>query len=252
MCYYLQMYMYQYFTTMKTVQQKLRWPGVISVALLALMFTSCSKHDDDNNVQVSTSSLAVIDVSSTAPALDFYLDGAVVNASPINYGGGLIYFAVYSGTRHVAFNQTGSATVIAKDTATLKPGAAYTMVLSNLPTNPDVTLFRDSVYMPPTSDAAIRLINASPDAGNVDFALKGESLLGSNVAYRKATPFVPVAVSSQSDTVMIYKTGTNTVVQKVPITLQTGGVFTVYMYGFAAQSSASEKLTAGVLENAFY
>lgn len=244
--------MYNYFTTMKTVPQKLRWPGMImSIALLALMFSSCSKHND-NNVQAATSSLAVIDVSPTAPNLDFYLDGSMVNATPITYSGGLIYFTCYSGNRRAAFYQSGTNTLIASDTVTLKPSTAYTMLLSNLPSSPNVTLIRDSVYIPPSGQATIRLINASPDAGNVDYALKGRSLSGSNVAYRTATRFTPVNITATVDTVMIYQTGTSNVLQKVPITLQSAGVFTVYLYGFAGQSSDSEKLKASVMENAYF
>lgn len=242
--------MYIYFTIMKTVQQKLRWPGVItSVALLALMFSSCSKHNDNTPI-APTSSLAVIDVSPTAPNLDFYLDGKIVNASPITYSGGLVYFTCYSGNRSAKFYQSGTNTAIASDTATLKANTAYTMVLSNLPASPDVTLVRDSVYIPTAAQTAIRLINASPDAGHVDFGLKGQALLGSNVAYRSATPFVSTKITSIVDTVMIYQTGTSTVLQKLPIALQTGGVFTVYLYGFASQTSDNVKLSVGAMENA--
>jgi hypothetical protein len=245
--------MYKYFTPMKTVQQKLKWPGMMtSVALLALLFTSCSKSTDNAATPSTTSSMAVIDVSPTAPSLDFYLDGTLVNASPVTYAGGIVYFSCYSGTRHTAFNQSGTNTVIVKDTVTLKPSYAYTMVLSNLPTTPDVTLIRDSVYTPANGTATLRLLNASPDAGYVDFGLKGQSLIGKSIKYRSATSFISVTPSQIVDTVMVYQAGTTTLVQKIPVALQTGGVFTVYLYGFASQTSTTEKLSGGVMENAYF
>jgi len=228
--------------------------GVVAgMALLPFVFSACSKYADNSNSQTSTSNLAVIDVSPSAPSLDFYLDGARVNSSAITYGGGLEYFTCYAGNRHATFYQSGSTTAVASDTAALQPNAAYTMVLSNLPSTPDITVFRDSIYAPASSAATIRLINASPDAGAVDFGVKGKSLLGSNIAYRKATPFVSVSlVTSLTDTLQIYHTGTNTVLQTIPVQMVQGGVYTIYLYGFQSQTSSAEKLGSGVMENTYY
>lgn len=245
--------MYIYFTTMKSVQQKLRWPGMIAgLALLALAFSSCTKHTD-NAPQAPTSDLAVIDVSPSAPNVDFYLDGSKVNASPITYGGGLEYFICYAGNRHAVFYQSGSITAIASDTVNLQASGAYTMILSNLPSSPDITLLRDSIFAPPSGSATIRLVNASPDAGAIDFGLKGQPVLASNVTYRKYTAFLPVQLNgSLNDTLQIYKGGTSTILQKIPLSLQVGGVYTAYLYGFLAQTSTSQKLNAGLMENTFF
>jgi hypothetical protein len=244
--------MYQYFTTMKTVQQKLRLTGVMTcIALLALLFASCSKQ---TGVSATTpvSNLAVIDVSPTAPSLDFFMDGAQVNTSPIGYGGGLEYFMCNPGNRHVAFYQTGTSTVIKTDTVDLLPNAAYTLLLSNLPSTPDATLLRDSVYPPASGAITIRLVNASPDAGAINFGLNGKTVLGTNVAYRKATSFISVNLTSALDTVKIYRTGTTTVLQSLPVVMNLGGVYTVYVYGFANQTSAAEQLNTGIMENTYY
>jgi len=245
--------MFLFTTTMKTVQQKLRWPGAIaSVALLALLLSSCSKHND-NIVQAPTSNLEVIDVSPTAPTLDFYLDGTKVNSGPISYTGGLQYFVCYAGSRHAAFYQSGSTTVVALDTVNLQASNAYTLIMSNLPNKPDLTLIRDSIFMPASGTATLRLINASPDAGAVDFGLKGGQVLGSNITYRKYTAFIPTMITSgHSDTLQVYKTGTSTVLQKIPILLQAGGVYTAYLYGFSGQTSSDQKLGLGAVENTYF
>lgn len=219
---------------------------------MALALSSCSKHVD-NAPQAPTSNLAVIDVSPTAPNLDFYLDGAKVNSGPISYVGGLQYFVCYAGSRHAAFDQSGSSTVLASDTVNLQTNNAYTLILSNLPSKPDMTLVRDSIFVPATGTAILRLINASPDAGAVDFGLKGKTVLAGNVIYRKYTAFVPVTVtSSLSDTLQVYKTGTSTVLQKIPVSLQAGGVYTAYLYGFAGQTSSSEALGLGMMLNTYF
>jgi hypothetical protein len=245
--------MFLFTTTMKTVQQKLRWLGAVtSIALLALLLSSCSKHND-NIVQAPTANLEVIDVSPTAPTLDFYLDGTKVNSGPISYTGGLQYFVCYAGNRHAAFYQSGSTTVVASDTVNLQASNAYTLILSNLPSKPDLTLIRDSIFMPSTGGATLRLINASPDAGAVDFGLKGGPVLGSNIIYRKYSAFIPVTfTSAHSDTLQIYRTGTSTVLQKIPVSLQAGGVYTAYLYGFTGQTSTDQKLGLGVVENTYF
>jgi len=245
--------MFLFTTTMKTVQQKLRWPGAItSVALLALLFAACSKHND-NVVQAPTANLEVIDVSPTAPTLDFYLDGTLVNSGPISYTGGLQYFVCYAGSRHATFYQSGSSSKIASDTINLQANNAYTLILSNLPSRPDLTLIRDSIFTPANGTATLRLINASPDAGAVDFGLKGGPVLGSNVTYRRYTAFIPVTVTSaHGDSLQVYKTGTNTILQKIPISLQAGGVYTAYLYGFAGQTSTDQKLGLSAVENTYF
>lgn len=245
--------MYIYFTTMKTVQQKLRWSGIITgVALLALLSSSCSKHSD-NTVLAPTSNLAVIDVSPTAPSLDFYLDGNRVNSGPISYVGGLEYFVCYAGKRKAQFYQSGTSTVIASDSVNLKANYAYTLLLSNLPTSPDITLLSDSIYIPPANTATLRFVNASPDAGAVDVGLKGQTLLASNIVYRKATSFIAVNItSSLSDTLQVYRTGTSTILQKIPVSMQMRGVYTAYLYGFAGQTSSAQKIGGGVMENTYF
>lgn len=246
--------MYLFTTTMKTVQQKLGWAGTVAgVALLASVFSSCSKHVDNSTPQAPTANMAVIDVSPTAPNLDFYLDGAKVNSGAINYVGGLEYFICYAGKRYAQFYQSGTSTIVASDSVNLKANTAYTLLLSNLPATPDVTLIRDSIYIPAANTATVRFVNASPDAGAVDFGMKGQPLLGSNIAYRKSTPFVQVNITNAlTDTLLVYQTGTSTVIQKVPIALQQEGVFTAYLYGFAGQTSTTEKLGLGVMENTYF
>lgn len=243
--------MYTYFTTMKAVQRKLKWPGMIgTTALLAMLLSSCLKHTD-NTVQAPTSNLAVIDVSPNAPALDFYIDGSQINASSIVYGGGLNYFNLYAGTRHAVFYQTGTSTKLAADTITLNANLAYTLLLSNVITAPDLTLLADSVSAPPGGSCTVRFVNASPDAGAADFGLKGKSILASNIAYRKASSFKAVQLTISTDTLQVYKTGTSTVLATIPTTLQVGGVYTIYLYGFASQTG-TEGLAGSIMENTYY
>jgi hypothetical protein len=243
--------MHNYFTKMKTVQQKLKWNGMIGIAvLLATLLSSCIKHNDDT-AQASTANLAVIDISPNAPLLDFYIDGSQLNSTSIVYGGGLEYFSLNAGVRNAVFNQTGTTTKIAADTITLTANRAYTLLLSNVVTAPDITLLTDSLFVPPTGAATVRFVNGSPDAGAADFGVKGQSLLASNIAYRKYTSFKAIQLIGSADTLQMYKTGTSTVLISLPVSLQQGGVYTVYLNGFASQTN-SEKLGAGIMENIYY
>lgn len=239
---------------MKTVKQKMKWPGVItSVALLAFMFTSCSKDYSNNTSNSPTANMAVIDVSPTAPSLDFYLGGTRVNSSSIIYGGGLVYFTCYSGSRQAAFYQTGTSTQIAADTVNLAANGIYTLLLSNVPSTPDVTLIRDSIYAPSSGAATLRLINASPDAGGVDVGFRGHPVFASNILYRKNSAFMPITLSTiTNDTLLVYRTGTTTVLQKVAVNMQAGGVYTAFIYGFVSQTATNEQLNINLMENTYY
>jgi Domain of unknown function (DUF4397) len=239
---------------MKNVQQNLkRWPGLLGMmCLLALMLSACTK-TVNNTPQQPVAVLGVIDASPDAPALAFFLNINQVNALPLSNGNYINYFNTYAGKIQATFFQSGTSTIIARDTINLVANKAYTLFLANTIAKPDLILLSDSVTRPASSTASIRLVNVSPDAGAVDLVIKGGATLASNINYKGASVFAPIAVVSSTDTLQIRQAGTSTVLSTVPAAkFQIGAVYTVWLYGLANTSVDNEKLTSNIMVNAYF
>jgi len=241
---------------MKTIRQNLKgWPGMIgTIGLLALMLSSCVKGNNNNVTVQQLASLAVIDASPDAPPLDFFLETTRVNSSAINYGGGLGYFSAYAGVRNAIFYADATLTKIASDSINLKVNHSYTLFLTNVVAHPDIILLNDSIPKPAANMAAVRFVNVSPDAGPVDFSLKGVggslSAVAGNISYKGSTAFLGVT-AAVSDTIVVVKAGTTTVLATVPtVNLQSSGIYTVWLYGLA-NGTPAEKLTANIVLNTY-
>jgi hypothetical protein len=222
--------------------------GIGFVALLCLLQFSCLK-DKNNYVQVPTALLMVTQASPDAPAEALFLDNNRVNNPPFNYNDYIGYFNAYTGKRNVILNDYSSGARIASDTINLKNNIAYSLFLSNTSTHPDFTLLTDSLAQPASGMATVRLVNVSPDAGNVDLFTNSTALI-TNKAYKGSSAFKPVT-GNTTYIFEIRKAGTNTVLTKDTAELKTGSVYTIWLHGLAAGSGA-KKLSAGILKNAYY
>jgi hypothetical protein len=237
---------------MKILNQTPKTRAVIigAMALLCLLqFSSCLKDNNNNNVQIPTALLMVVQASPDAPAEALFLDNNRVNNPPLNYNDYVGYFNAYTGVRNAVLNNYTTAARIASDTIRLKANNAYSLFLSNTAATPDFTLFTDSLAQPASGMATVRLVNVSPDAGKIDLFANSTAVVN-NEAYKGASSFKPVT-GNTTYVFEIRKAGTNTVLTKDTANLKTGSVYTIWLHGLAS-GSGSTKLSAGILKNAYY
>jgi hypothetical protein len=241
---------------MKNVQQNLKsWPGILAImCLFSLAISSCIKNNSDNNTpQQPISALEVINASPDAGPVDFFINADLVNSSGLATGQYINYFNVYSGIKTATFFQQGTSTTIVRDTINFVANKTYSLFLANLRATPDAFLLADSANSPAGSTAAIRLVNASPDAGAVDLVINSGTATASNVIYKKASLFLPINITGVSDTLKVTKAGTNIVLATAPIiSLQSGAIYTVWLSGLANTSIVTDKLAANIMANATF
>jgi hypothetical protein len=224
--------------------------AVAAVAVSALAITSCHK---SNAVSVANPAfLQVIDASADATGLDFYVNSTKENINAIVYGGGLYYLTVNAGTSQISFNQTGTATKVASGTGNLSLNHYYTVFLSNHAATPDVTFLPDSIIQTiPSGDCLIRFVNMSPDAGVVDFGIKGQTKTFSGAGYKSASIYGPMAANTVADTLQVYQGGTTNVLASIPtLTLSAGGIYTVWLSGFAG-GTGTTALKANIVASGY-
>jgi len=233
------------FTKIKGIRQL----GTIALStgiacLLAVSISSCNK----SSSAAGTATLAVVAAAPDAPSAAFYIDGSLVNGTPLVYGSYISYFSAVSGTSKVGFDDNGTTTLISLDTVNLAANNTYTLFFCNLVAKHDFVLVKDTVVTPPTNKASIRLANMSPDAPNVDLVIGGKVFI-SNKSYRQVSAFTAIPVVD-NDTLKIVQTGTSNLLGVVnALTVQTGSVYTIWLSGFASGINGYT-LQANLMQNA--
>jgi len=239
---------------MKSIKQNIKkWPIVLGVVCsVAVALSSCSK-SNNNTPTKPIAALAFVDACPDAAGLDFYISSQLVNLNPIAPGNFFTYFNAYAGKIPTAFYQTGTTTLIAKDTITLLANHGYTLFLSNVQAHPDFILTKDSLIRPSSGAISVRLVNASPDAGQVDLIVKGaSSSIVSNASYKSVSGFVS-ATATATDSLQVRQSGTSTILATVPAShFVNGYVYTVWIYGLANTTVATQKLKAGIMQNGYF
>jgi hypothetical protein len=215
--------------------------------LLAASISSCNKSSSSTG---TAGTLSVVSAAPDAPPADLYINGALVNSTPLVYGSYISYFSVAPGTNKVGFDYTGTSTLISLDTINVASNKAYTLFFSNLVAKHDYLLVTDTVVAPPSGKASIRLVNMSPDAPNVDLVVGGQVIV-SNKSYKQVSSFKAIPVSD-NDTLRVVQTGTNNLLGVVnAVTVQSGVVYTIWLGGFASGINGYV-LQANIIRNAAF
>ena len=90
---------------------------------------------------------------------------------------------------------------------------------------PRLLVVTDDRTLPPTGDARLRIVQAAPDAGNVDVLING-AVAASSIAYQSVGNYLNETAGDL--TVQVNKAGTNTVlVPATTITLSSGQLYTL-------------------------
>ncbi len=223
-----------------------------AAGLLCLLLASCLKENNPPNITQPTALLSFIQGSPDEQPLDFFLNGNKVNQAPIYYGNYISYISAYAGSRTANFYTAGTNAILLSSTITLNPGAAYSLFLSNVSTSPEVLLLTDTLAKPVAGSASLRFVDLSPDAPNVDFAIKGGAVLVHDIAHKGFTTFLPVPVNP-GYTFEVRKSGTTTVLATLTdVPLAAGSVYTAWFDGLAAPKNNSDQLSLNVVTNAFF
>jgi len=238
---------------MKKVRQLAKGqPGLLGiVCLIAVLLTSCLKDNNDDVTLPPAALVSVINASPGAQPVDFYLDQNKANTYSIAYGQDIDYIRAYTGKRTATFYAAGTQQKIKADTTTLQADKFYTLYLTNIPSNPEFVLLRDSITRPAAGMAAIRFVNVSPDAPAVDLAIKQGNVLAANKGYKGYSPFISVQ-GNNTYTLEIRQAGTATVlVTLADVKITSSSVYTVWLQGLSAATDAT-KLSAHIQTNAYY
>lgn len=234
----------------KTISKRLVL-GICAACTFTIMLSSCLKDHTSDTPTPPVSLLSVIQASPGLGPVNFTLDGTVVNTSTLNYGNSIDYFRAYSGNRKVSFKTALNGTQVAADTVSLAQNVAYSLILANKSTTPEILFLTDSLKQPLSGNGSIRFINLSPDAPKVDLAIKDGSVLVANEPFNGASSFIPIPGKTYNFEVRL--AGTSTVVASTTATtINNGYIYTIYLQGLMSSTDASTKPSVNVITNAYY
>ncbi|HTE02161.1 MAG TPA: DUF4397 domain-containing protein [Mucilaginibacter sp.] len=226
--------------------------GLGVVCLLSVLLSSCLKTNDEIYNPPPSAFVSFIHATPDIPPLDFYLDNNRVNANPLIYGSYIDYFRAFTGTRAANFYNQGTTTKVISDTLHLKQDSAYSVYLVKGASHPEVLTITDLVSKPTAGNASIRFVNVSPDAPAVNFAKKDSVAMVSSKSFKGYTGFMPIK-GDATYTFEVRQTGTNTVLATLAsVKLNSGFVYTIYFHGLVGGTTATDKLAADIITNAYY
>jgi hypothetical protein len=187
----------------------------LALTLLATLAVSACNNDDDVTAPATTAELRVVHASPDAPNVDVLVDNTAALTN-VAYKAASTYLQVPSGSRNLKVRATGTTTVVIDQTATLNQGSAYTVIATGRVASIAPLVLTDDQTSPAAGNVRLRLVHASPAAGNVDIYVNAPTAdittatpTLANVAFRVASNYLEVPAGTYR--VRITPAGTKTV-----------------------------------------
>lgn len=205
----------------------LKKPTVALTLLATLALAACDDDDDDVTAPGTTAQLRVVHASPDAPNVDVLVDNAAALTN-VAYKATSNYLQVPSGSRNLKVRATGTTTVVIDQTATLNQGTYYTVLATGRVASIAPVVLVDEQTNPASGNVRLRLVHASPTAGNVDIYVTAPTAdiatatpTVANVAFRAASSYLEVPAGTYR--VRIAPAGTKTVAIDVNNVVLTAG-----------------------------
>jgi hypothetical protein len=200
-------------------------PTIALALLAAIALGACD--DSDTTAPVSTAQVRVVHASPDAPNVDVLVDGAAVLTN-VPFKGSSSYLDVPAGSRNLRVRAAGTSTVVIDQTAAVTAGKRYTVLATGRVASIAPLVLEDDLAGPGPGNVKLRLVHASPAAGNVDIYVTapGASIATAtptvaNVPFRGASNYLEVAAGTYR--VRITPAGSKTVALDVNDVALTAG-----------------------------
>ncbi len=158
-----------------------------------LAFTGCLDDDDSSTTNIPVAFVSLYNGSPDAPQLDVEVDNNQINSTPFEYAEYSGYFRFFTGSRNLKFGPYLSSSIDMDTTIVFEPGKVYSLFVADEYENAEVVVLNDNFTTPTSGKANVRVINLSPDAGNVDFTVADDTdRWVSALEFKDASEFIEV------------------------------------------------------------
>ncbi len=211
---------------------KKRIIGILAVLLAVFSLTSCLK-SNDNNAVPDYSWLSVINASPNLEKFDFVIDKRLVNDDSFSFTERLPYFNIYGGTRKIVIYKDQSTDSLRAGTLVAKSGEIYSLYVVGEAPNHEFLTITDSLKTPSTGKAQVRFLNLSVNAPalKLNYGVGVDSVLFSNVAYKKHSAFVEIPGGKKYNFSVATEAGTGNTATESSVMIESGKIYTIWAKG---------------------
>jgi hypothetical protein len=223
--------------------------AVVGILTATLLFSSCSKLNDNDNNNTPTAGVMAFNLASDIPQVSVALSGNLLTQTPLaynSYTGG--YLGVFAGQRPVEafnFNTGGSLATSSFDFAADR---YYSIFVVGADSSYRTVVVNDEIDSTQSSngETLVRYINAIPDSTHptVTVAAGGSNVINEPAAFANVSAFKPVTAGEV--TVTVSNGGTINVNRT--ITLDERGVYTLLLSGVPG-GTAADSLSIRFIKN---
>ncbi len=220
----------------------------LSLIGVTVSLTSCF-NDDEVTPLPPAAYVLIYQGSPDAPEMDIFADQNKINNFPINYTDGINYGPFYTGERTFKFTSVNSLSSILEKKFTVKADSVYSIfVLDNI-NQINAILIQDEWEEPKAEEAQLRLVNLSPDAGNVILEISGQASANFNeLDFGLASDFEGIEPGIYNLTIKSKDSG-ETLVTASEIELKGNRVFTLILRGLESSTNDDKKLDLQLITN---
>ena len=229
---------------------KKNFKSLATVALLAgsIGLTSCL---DDNNAPIEYPPSGFVSIFNGAPnntGVIVFADSNRVNQTPLNYAQALPYSDYFPGDRVFKFSQSNSLTSLLEKEFEIKVDSVYSVFMLEDEDSLDAFLVRDNWSEPTANEAQLRMVNLSPDAGEVSLAISGEDgPTFSNLAFKTISDFE--SIGSQRYNLALLSSEGDTLETATNVELRGNRVYTLVVRGYELSTDNAKKLDLQLMTN---
>jgi hypothetical protein len=218
---------------------------LLTCSLATLLFTGCSKEDDEEIT--GTSSVSFTHAANEPALLDAYVDNEKITGIPLTPGNtsGVSanpYFQVNAGLRSLRVSPDGIADVL-QGNFPFKPDGVYSIFAYdtiNLSGTLRALVLTDNLTAPADTKANVRFLQLSPDTGRISIELvnstdtvrfNARAYVGTLASPEGLAAFT--SINSGDYTLNVRTTGSNTVLYStaIPLSFAVGKIYTIYCRG---------------------
>ncbi len=206
--------------------------GAGAVLIVLALLSGCKANDSNpaSPSGVDDARVMIIQASPDAPAVDLFVDGALLAASltfPNNTG----YHSFSPGSHSFQVIETGTSTILLSAVPTLDADAVYSVFAVDSLSRIGAILLRDTLTAPSAGMANVRFVHCSPNGPAVDVAVSGGAVLFGDKVFKEYTAFAPLAAGTYN--LEFRQAGTSSVILPIPgITFTAGKIYTIFAKGF--------------------
>jgi len=164
--------------------------GMVLAAMLLLVagFAITQPSATAQEAGATDATVRLVHALPGGPPVDVTVDGAPV-ATGLAFGAATEYAALPAGDHQVQVLPSGETTALIDTTVTAEAGKAYIVAVLGTATAPEAQVLDVNLDQTTQGQARIRLLNAVPDAGELNVGIAGGDNLFENVAFKATSDY---------------------------------------------------------------